>query len=146
MGVSHSVCNSVYDIRSVFSLNRINFVENSQALPSHLHWLHQVWRKFFSHQHVAIVVEDLILNKIILFILYYFILFCYTHDVRVRYTVKVLCSNWTCYCGQMEQTILLFILIIVIVTDIIVTRQDVISPFYLYPSANNNRFSYNTEP
>ena len=31
----------------------------------------------------------------------------------------------------MEQPLLLFILIIVIVTDVIVTRPDVISPFYL---------------
>ena len=67
----------------------------------------------------------------IYFILLYFILFCYTHDVMDRYTVKILCCYWTCYCLQMEQPILLFILINVIVTDLIVTVPNVISPLYL---------------
>ena len=60
-------------------------------------------------------------------ILFYFV--CYTHDVEVGYAIKVLCCNWTYYClaGGTAN----FIIYYVIVTDVIVTRQDVIKPILL---------------
>ena len=66
---NHCVC----DTRSVFLLNRINFVENSKLLPSHLHWLHQVWRKIFPTNMLQLLWKILCLIK--LFYLFYIILF-----------------------------------------------------------------------
>ena len=85
--------------------------------------------KCFSQQHVGIVVENFILNNIV-----YFILLCYAHDVEAGYAIKVLCCNLTFYCfWQVEQPILLFILIIILLWLMLLSLgQMLLSPFYLF--------------
>ena len=77
MDVSHSVYNSVYDTRSVLSLNRIHFIEFTSFCKVIYFGFIRYEGKCFSQQHVGIVLVNFILNEIILlniFILFYLIL------------------------------------------------------------------------
>ena len=75
MGVSHSVYNSVCDSRSVFLLNRINLIEFTSFHQVIYFGFIRCEGKCLSHQHIGTVVENVILNKIILFIILFYFMF-----------------------------------------------------------------------